>query len=628
MFIAKDLNLNFGSQVIFDNISFTLNTDQRIGLVGRNGAGKTTLLSIIAGQSGFDSGFVETQKDKKMAYLPQNVVLVSEKSIFIECLNSFNNNLGDLIYEFWELEKQLENNDTKIVERYAELHHKLDEFDYQKKILESKNILLGLGFVEKDLENLVSTLSVGWKMRLVLAKLLLQKADFYLLDEPTNHLDLTAKDWFLSFLKNSNFGFMLVSHDKYFLDKLCTQIYELSLGNLNIYTGNYSSYLIQKQEREELLEKKYIEQQKFLKKEMAVIDRFRASATKSSMAQSKLKALKKIEIIKLEPGQKTVRINFGEIKKSGKIGLIVKKLSKYFGEKKIFENASFEIERGEKVAIVAPNGQGKSTLLNVIMSKLKADSGSFEFGYNTFPAFFEQDQNKSLNPKNDILTEVESACKTTEQRQKVRAYLGAFLFSGQDVEKYISVLSGGEKNRVAMVKVLLADANFLILDEPTNHLDIQSKEVLLQVLKDYSGTILFVSHDRDFLNNLATSIIELKQDSSYKYKGNYDAFLVQKNAQREILHDAQVIESKAKEASQNLLVRNLNSNSGVTDYEKRKKIRNLESKIDKLEKELEELTKKFEDLEYGSQEYNHTFDSMNKIEKELNENLAFWESLI
>ena len=626
MFIAKNLNLTFGSQAVFEDVSFTLNTDQRIGLVGRNGAGKTTLLSIIAGQSGFDSGFIEIQKDKKVAYLPQNVVLTSEKSILNECLNIFEN-LGDWVFEFWELEKQLENNDTKIVERYSELHHKLDELDYQKKILDAKNILIGLGFIENNLNDSVSTLSVGWKMRLVLAKLLLQKADFYLFDEPTNHLDLVAKDWFLDFLKKARFGFLLVCHDRYFLDKLCTQIYELSLSKLNIYTGNYSKYLEQKTANEELLEKKYIEQQKFLKKEMAVIDRFRASATRSNMAQSKLKALEKIEIIKLEPKQKDVRINFGEIKKSGKIILNVKNLEKSFGNKKIFEHASFEIERGEKVAIVAPNGQGKSTLLNIIMGKLNSDSGSFEFGHNVLPAFFEQDQNKSLNSKNDILTEVESACKTTEQRQKVRAYLGAFLFSGEDVEKYISVLSGGEKNRVAMVKVLLADANLLILDEPTNHLDIQSKEVLLRVLNDYTGTILFVSHDRDFLNNLATCVIELKPNSAYKYKGNYDSFLVQKNAQKEILHEAQIIESKAKGTSQNVLSRDSGNNAGVTDYEKRKKIRNLESKIERLEKELEELTKKFENLEYGSDQYKKTFDLMNKIEKELNENLALWESL-
>ncbi|MBD3273273.1 ATP-binding cassette domain-containing protein, partial [Candidatus Dependentiae bacterium] len=505
-------------------------------------------------------------------------------------------------------------------EKYSLLQHKLQELDYQKKIIETKNILLGLGFSPEQLNKKVDTLSVGWKMRLVLAKLLLQKADFYLFDEPTNHLDLIAKDWFLDFLKNSNFGFMLVCHDKYFLDQLCDQIYEVSLGKLNFYKGNYSSYIEQKKHNQELLEKKFIEQQKFLKKERALIDRFRASATKAKMVQSRLKALDKMELVKLEKKQKIVRIKFDQIKRSGKIVLDVRNLSKSFDDKKIFENVSFNIQRGEKVAIVAPNGKGKSTLLNIIMGKLKKDNGSFEFGYNVVPAFFEQDQNKSLNLKNTIYEEIEAACSTTEQRQKIRGLLGAFLFSGDDIDKKIKVLSGGEKNRVAMVKVLLQNANFLLLDEPTNHLDIESKEVLLSVLRDYTGTVLFVSHDRDFLNNLATHVIELKEDSAYKYKGNYDSFLAQKNEQKNNLN------SNENKSAANIKKNKVAKNNKL-DYEKRKKIRNLESKIEKLEKKLEIITKKFENLEYGTSEYNITYDSMNKIEEELNTALALWENL-
>lgn len=617
MFIAKDLNLHFSSQIVFDDISFNLSSYQRVGLVGRNGSGKTTLLKAIAGLQGLDSGNIVIQKDKTMAYLPQNVVLLSDKNVLTECLNTFGD-LGDLIQESLELEKNFDDHNAEMVEHYALLHNKLAEFDYQIKIVEAKKILLGLGFLLEQLESSVSTLSVGWKMRLVLAKLLLLKADFYIFDEPTNHLDLVAKDWFLNFLKTSDFGFMLVCHDRYFLDELCSNIYEINLGQLKIYDGNYSSYLNQKQHNQDLLEKQYVEQQKFLKKEKALIERFRASATKAKMVQSRLKALNKIEIIKLERKPSTMRFSLPPVKRSGKIVLTVKDLSKSFNGKQVFKNASFEINRGEKVAIVAPNGKGKSTILNIVMSKLEKDSGSFEFGHNVLPAFFEQDQNKSLNQRNDLLQEVESACRTTEQRQKVRAMLGAFLFSGDDVEKKVGVLSGGEKNRVAMVKVLLQNANFLLLDEPTNHLDIESKEVLLNVLKKYDGTILFVSHDRDFLNHLATAVIDLQENSSHKYSGNYDSFLDQtkedqSDNKKEKTNAKDVFDYKKKNA---------------VDYKTRKKLSNLESRIQKQEKELLVIKKAFESLEYGTDEYQDTFDKMQNLEKELTKNLAIWEELL
>ena len=617
MFIAKNLELHFGSQVIFDDASFSINSEQRIGLVGRNGSGKTTLLKVIAGQQQLDSGNCSIQKDKTIAYLPQNVVLLSDKVILTEALNS-SDNLGDLLREFYELEKNLDND--KNLEKYSLLQHQLLELDYHIRIIETKKILLGLGFLTEQFEKKVDTLSVGWKMRLVLAKQLLQKADFYLFDEPTNHLDLIAKDWFLYFLKNSDFGFMLVCHDRYFLDKLCEQIYEVSMGKLKVFRGNYSSYVEQKKHNQDLLEKKFVEQQKFLKKERALIDRFRASATKAKMVQSRLKALDKIEIVKLERKQGIVRIKFNEVKRSGKTVLDVKNLSKSFGDKQIFNNASFQVERGEKIAIVAPNGQGKSTLLNTVMGKLKQDSGSFEFGHNVLPTFFEQDQNKSLNLKNSIYQEIEDACSTTEQRQKIRGFLGAFLFSGDDIDKKVQVLSGGEKNRVAMVKVLMQDANLLLLDEPTNHLDIESKDVLLQVLRDYSGTILFVSHDRDFLNHLATHVIELKKDSAHKYEGNYDSFLSQKKDQEKILgQDNGCVKSdiKHKKVTKN----------NKQDYEARKKLRNVEAKISRLEKKLEQASKEFESLEYGTEEYNNTYNLMHELEKELNKTLKRWEDL-
>ena len=525
--------------------------------------------------------------------------------------------------ELKEIEKHLSENkdnlDSKKVDRYAQLQHQLIEFDYENKIVQAKKILNGLGFLKEQLQQLVETLSVGWKMRLVLAKLLLQKVDFYLFDEPTNHLDLVAKDWFLDFLQNSNFGFVFVCHDRYFLDHLCEQIYEISLGKLKCYKGNYSNYLVQKEKDVALLEKKFVEQQKFIKKQKAVINRFRAQATKAKMVQSKLKALEKINLVQLECTQKNVNINLGNIKCSGKIVLTVKNLSMFFGSKKVFENVNFQVERGQKIAIVAPNGTGKTTLLSLIMGFYRPKNGFFEFGHNVEPVLFEQDQNRSLDLKKTVLQEVQDSCKTSEQRSKVRSLLGAFLFSGDDVDKKNGVLSGGEKNRVAMVKVLLQNGNLLILDEPTNHLDIQSKEILLNVLKDFGGTILFVSHDRDFLNKLATHVLDLKPNGAHCYAGNYDSFLYQKREQKNI---ADIVDKKINKK------KDTKTKTGANNYEQRKKLRNLESKISRLEKELEQVADGFENLEYGTDEYEKTYNKIKNLEEKITQNLALWEEMI
>ncbi len=622
MLNIKGLNLIFGQRAVFDNASFNINEDQKIGLVGRNGSGKTTLLKIVAGLQNIDSGSITIQKDCKIAYMPQEVVLLSDKSIFQEAFSVFKE-LIDLEEEAKELEKflhqDLSEDDHDKIDRYAHIHQELAELNSTQAKIETKKVLLGLGFKEENFDNRVDTLSVGWKMRLILAKLLLQRADFYLFDEPTNHLDLVAKDWFLDFLKKAKFGFLIVCHDRYFLDHLCDYIMEVDRGNLKTYRGNYSHYLKQKDEASEVLEKKYVEQQKYVKQQKATIERFRASATKAKMAQSMIKSLKKIDLIEPEHKLKTVRFNFSNIKRSGKVVLKVKDLSKFYDDKKIFQNVSFEIERGQKVAIVAPNGVGKTTLLSVVTGSLKDYGGSFEFGYNVEPVIFEQDQNRSLNPKNTILEEAENSCSTTEQRAKVRSFLGSFLFPGDDVYKKIRVLSGGEKNRVAMVKVLLQDANLLILDEPTNHLDLQSKEILLNALNQFSGTILFVSHDRDFLNHLATDIIILSSDGVEKFAGNYDSYLYQGSENEKDLQSVKSkgIKDKTPKSKQ----------EKKEEYEKRKKINNLEKKIERLENKKTQLNAELSELIYGTQEYDETNSKLQDVEKLIKETLRLWEKL-
>ena len=400
MIQLDDICLSFGNQIIFDHVSVSFEEGQKIGLVGRNGSGKSTLLNVIGGAQQLDDGQVRMPKSCKIAFMPQDVVLISNKSILHEAIDAFPE-VSAILQELMKLEPLVhsEITDPIILERYTQLHHELHEEAYESKQAQTKQMLAGLGFKQETFDTPVSSLSVGWKMRLILAKLLLQKADFYLFDEPTNHLDLIAKDWFAEFLCSASFGFILVSHDKYFLDTVCQEICEISRGALTCYTGNYDAYLVQKQATAELLEKKHAEQQKYIKKQTATIERFRAKASKASMAQSMIKALEKIEIIELESDQKAVRVNLAHTKPTGKIVLDVQNLSFSFDSKKIFEHARFEIPRGHKVALVAANGTGKTTLLNVIMNKYKANSGHLTLGYHVTPAFFEQDQNKSLNPK-------------------------------------------------------------------------------------------------------------------------------------------------------------------------------------------------------------------------------------
>jgi len=625
MIQLDDICLSFGNQVIFNHISWSIDPAAKIGLVGRNGAGKSTMLNVIGGTQQLDDGQVRMPKSCKLAFMPQDMVLISNKAIIYEAMTAFAE-IAPYIDEYLTLEASVHTENTTDAdhERYATLLHELHEAEFDSKRAEAKKMLISIGFKEDTLDNSVASLSVGWKMRLVLAKLLLQKADFYLFDEPTNHLDLVAKDWFADFLRNAPFGFLLVSHDKYFLDTVVDEICDIARGTLTCYTGNYDAYLAQKQAAEELLEKKYAEQQKYIKKQTATIERFKAKATKASMAQSMMKALDKIERIELETDQKAVRVNLARTQPAGKVVLEINDLSFAFGTHAIFKHASFQIQRGQKVALVAANGMGKSTLLNVIMDKYKPTTGTITFGYHVTSAFFEQDQNKSLNPNNTIFDEVESVCQTAEQRTRVRGLLGAFLFSGEDVYKKIRVLSGGEKNRVAMVKILLQNANFLVLDEPTNHLDIVSKDILLDALTQFDGTLLFVSHDRNFLNNLATHILELTPEHIYSYTGNYDNYLYQKQHMAENTQKSTSQASSGQQTTTNKEKVHTNKDTRA----QRKEIQQLESSINKLEKELEQITTQFATLEYGTTQYTDAMSKMNTLNKKLKETYAAWEELL
>lgn len=606
MIKATNLKLIFGSQKIFNNISFDINQEDRVGLVGRNGSGKTTLLKAISDPKVLDAGQISIIKNKKIAYMPQEVVLESSRTIFDETFSTF-----EILVQLLDQEKHLDelmasNPSQQVLEEYANLQEKLSFYDIEDLKVKTKEMLLGLGFSEKQLDDSVATLSVGWKMRIVLAKLLLQNADFYLFDEPTNHLDLIAKEWFLSFLKGVHFGFLIICHEKYFLDELCEKILELEQGKATVYTGNYSEFIAQKERNQELLESAFALQQKDLKRQQAIIDRFKASASKAKMAQSMMKKMEKTEKIVLPSSSREVNFKFPVPPTSGKVVITAENVSQSFGEKEIFKNVSFEVLAKKKLAIIAPNGGGKTTLFNLISKALPLQAGSINFGYNVEFAIFAQDQNKALTKEQTIIDNIRRLCPLSNE-QTIRSFLGAFLFSGDDVLKKVSVLSGGEKNRVGMVSVLLQKSNLLLLDEPTNHLDIPSKEILLKALQEYQGTIIFVSHDRDFVNDLATDILELSPNGSHWYIGNYDEYVYQRNCFLK-----QKSNTTENSSSQKKEVFTAKDKKPVKIESKSK---NTAQQNEPAKSEIEILSEKLKKLTFGTTEFYETLKTLQSLKR-------------
>lgn len=626
MLFLNNICLSFGERDLFKSITCTIESGDKIGLVGNNGAGKSTLLKVISKMQQVDEGSISLERGKKIAYMPQEVVLESSKTILDEALGAFAE-IQNLQIEAKELEARLSDLDDPnydaVVERYSDILQELSLFDTAHSEVQAKRMLTGLGFKQEQFDKPVNELSVGWKMRIVLAKLLLQKADVYLFDEPTNHLDIVAQGWFLDFLKAADFAFVLVSHDRYFLDHVCKKIYEVERGNLTIYTSNYTKYLAQKEHNQMLLERAYEAQQKEIKHKMEIINKFRASAARASTAQSMLKQLEKIERIEIGPKPPKVQFSFPPVQRSGDVVLKVREISKAFDSKQLFKNVDFDIFRGEKVALVAANGVGKTTLLSIIMGKETSSSGTYEFGYNVQPVYFEQDQNKTLNKNKTILQEIEDSCTTSAARTRARSLLGAFLFPGDDVDKKISVLSGGERNRVAMVKVLLAHGNFLLLDEPTNHLDLQSKDILASAIKAFDGTVLFVSHDRTFLDEIATRVLELTPTAIRSYKGNYESFVFAK--EQEAKKETPL--SEKKQSKKESTAEPKQKEPAESDYERRKKISALESKIERIEKELKQLELKFAECEWGTDEYKKAEKLYLSKKQELEAVSREWEAL-
>jgi len=615
MIRLQGISLVFGEQTIFNNITQLIQEDEKIGLVGPNGAGKSTLLKAIAGQQKLTGGQVQISSGLKIAYLPQEVVLQSPLSIFDEAMLAYED-VGR-----WHVRaRELERAGTVECDEYATLQSDLAAHDHGSKSSQARKILVGLGFEQERHEAPVSALSGGWQMRLVLAKLLLQDADMYLFDEPTNHLDLQAREWLCRFLRQSRSGYLLISHDRYVLDQVCEKTYVLGKGKLRIYDGNYSFYRRSYEEQVEHYRAAKEAQDRDIAQRKQTIERFRAKASKAKMAKSMERQLDRIERIEFDEEMlPEIALPFPPLERAGEVVLRVNNLGKSFGEKLIFQNASFEVARGERIAIVAPNGAGKTTLLSCLYGAHKPDTGTFSFGHNVATAVFEQEQVAALNQNATVLEEVENgACKT--MRGQVRRVLGALLFSGDSVHKKIKVLSGGERNRVALAKLLVQQVNLLILDEPTNHLDLLAQQVLTEGLASYQGTVLFVSHDRDVVSKVATAIISIDHGKVSYYPGTYESFCFMREQQAA----AQNVSQKANKAIAS--VQEVKAQS-VTPAELRKALTAIERDIARLDDGVKKAVMTLGDYDYGTPEYERMLEKYETLKKELDAQQRTWESL-
>jgi len=522
----------YGPRVLFENISWMITAQDRVGLVGANGTGKSTVMKILGGLETVDAGECTSQKGINAGYLPQDGLQLSGRTVFVECMSVFDE-LKNMEREMGQLVRSLSDLDPAS-EEYSAAATRYTSLDAQFRnrdgyALEAKvgSVLTGLGFPKEDWTKRTEFFSGGWQMRIALAKLLLEQPDLLLLDEPTNHLDLEARNWLEAYLTSYPNAFVLISHDRYFLDVTTRKIAELWNKGLHFYSGNFESYLQQKQERRLILESAYRNQQERIQQLEAFINRFRATATKAKQVQSRIKELDKIERIEIPPEERAIHFSFPQPKPSGRIVAEFVGVSKAYGEKVVLSDVTFQIERGERVVLVGVNGAGKSTLIKLLTGIEPLTSGEYRIGYNVQPDYFAQDQYKELDPESQLLDDLSSVAngKTVTE---LRTLLGCFLFSEDDVFKPIGVLSGGERNRYALARMLLNPANFLLLDEPTNHLDMRAKDVLLESLEHFTGTVVLVSHDRYFIDRLATKVIEVKDGAVRVYPGNYEDYLFRK----------------------------------------------------------------------------------------------------
>ncbi|MCG8579897.1 MAG: ATP-binding cassette domain-containing protein [Bacteroidales bacterium] len=533
MISVDGLTVEFGATTLFKNISFVINEKDRIALMGKNGAGKSTLLKILAGEREANKGHVSVPKDKVVAYLPQHLMTEDNRSVFDEASQAFAH-IFAMEKEIAEINKELETRTDYESESYYELIEKVSTLSEKFYSIEETNfdaevekVLLGLGFMRDDLHRSTSEFSGGWRMRIELAKILLQKPDLILLDEPTNHLDIESIQWLEEFLINCGKAVIVISHDRAFVDNITTRTIEVTMGRIYDYKVNYSQYLVLRQERREQQLKAYEEQQKMIAENEAFIERFKGTYSKTLQVQSRVKMLEKLERVEVdEEDRSSLRLKFPPAPRSGNYPLIATEVTKHYDEHLVFADASLTLERGEKIAFVGRNGEGKSTLVKAIMSEIDY-KGELQLGHNTMIGYFAQNQASLLDEELTVFQTIDDIA-VGDIRTKIKDMLGAFMFGGDDIDKKVRVLSGGEKTRLAMIKLLLEPVNLLILDEPTNHLDMKTKDVLKEALKAFDGTLILVSHDRDFLDGLVDKVYEFGNKRVKEHLGDIQSFLEMK----------------------------------------------------------------------------------------------------
>lgn len=629
MILVQNLGLHFAGSYLFENVNFRINKNDRIGLAGKNGAGKSTLLKILSGEQPSTEGNVEKEGEVRIGFLKQDLDFEKGRTVWDEAKLAFKE-LNIINEKIDTINHALATRTDYESEEYNKLIHDLTDLTDRFSHLggynidgEIEKILKGLGFKESDFNRLTDDFSGGWRMRIELAKLLLEENDVLLLDEPTNHLDIESIIWLESFLITYSGAVVLVSHDKQFLTNVTNRTIEISNKSIQDYKANYTKYLILRQERKEKLLQQQKNQEQEIKRTEQLINKFRAKASKASFAQSLMKKLDKVERIEVEDEDITrFNIRFEPSITPGKIIFKAENLGKSFDTHTIFENANFYIERGEKIAFIGQNGQGKTTMAR-IMDGLLSYQGKLEIGHNVQIGYFAQNQSEELNASKTILEEAEDSA-TEESRPKVRDLLGSFLFQGDDVHKKVSVLSGGERNRLALCKLLLRPFNTLIMDEPTNHLDIQSKAILKHALKNFTGTLILVSHDREFLDDLADKIFEFRNGEVKEFLGNINEYLEYRK--KENMREVDIEKSTTRKVtSENTPIK-----ASQEKQFKSKEQKSLENKLSKLENDIEKTEQKisaFEDLfskenpkEEDIKEYSELKEKLTRITHE-------WENM-
>lgn len=533
MITVDGLTVEFSGATLFKDISFSINEKDRIALMGKNGAGKSTLLKILAGAQKPTRGKVSAPKDTVIAYLPQHLMTDNNRTVFEEAARAFAS-IFDMESRINEINEQLATRTDYESESYYQLieevstlserFYSIEEINYDAEV---EKTLLGLGFMREDFTRPTSEFSGGWRMRIELAKILLQKPDLILLDEPTNHLDIESIQWLEDFLVNNAKAVIVISHDRAFVDNITTRTVEVTMGRIYDYNVNYSKYLVLRRERREQQQKQWEEQQKMIAETQEFIERFKGTYSKTLQVQSRVKMLEKLELVEVdEEDTSALRLRFPPSPRSGSYPVICDGVGKSYDEHVVFSNANFTIERGEKVAFVGKNGEGKSTMVKCIMNEIKHD-GKLALGHNTMIGYFAQNEASMLDENITVFQTIDDIAKG-DVRTKIKDFLGAFMFGGDDINKKVKVLSGGERTRLAMIKLLLEPVNLLILDEPTNHLDMKTKDILKSALQDYDGTLILVSHDRDFLDGLVSKVYEFGNKKVTEHLEDIKGFLEKK----------------------------------------------------------------------------------------------------